>query len=231
MRISRSNGCPQYYHRSGKSDRYGKYIPKRERSVAEQLAQKQYEKDLMQAAETELHLLEICETIKSGVCPEEVYSLLSQERRKLVKPVLMSDDMFVQEWMNREYIGLGFSDDAPELLTDKGERVRSKSELIIANLLAKEGVPYKYECPLRLKGLGIIHPDFTALRRSTRREKYWEHLGMMDDPEYAARAVRKISAYILNGIYPGEGLIITAETSAAPINIREIKMIIEHYLK
>ena len=109
------------------------------------------------------------------------------------------------------------------MLTDRGERVRSKSELIIANLLSKEGIPYKYECPLRLKGFGTVHPDFTALRRNARREIYWEHLGMMDDPEYTARAVRKISAYILNGFYPGEDLIITAETNASPINIRELR--------
>ena len=230
LRISRSNGCPQYYHRRDKADRLGKYIPKKERSTAEQLAQKQYETEVVHAAKEELHLLEIRKEMDSVLPPEEVYSSLTEERRKLVRPVLESEDMFVQEWVSRTYTGLAFSEDSPELLTDRGERVRSKSELIIANLLSKEGIPYKYECPLRLKGFGTVHPDFTALRRNARREIYWEHLGMMDDPEYTARAVRKISAYILNGFYPGEDLIITAETNASPINIRELREIIRHYL-
>ena len=33
------------------------------------------------------------------------------------------------------------TDQFTELLTDKGERVRSKSEMIIANMLAKENIP------------------------------------------------------------------------------------------
>jgi hypothetical protein len=115
------------------------------------------------------------------------------------------------------------------LLTDRGERVRSKSELIIANLLSKEGIPYKYECPLRLKGFGTVHPDFTALRRKARKEIYWEHLGMMDDPEYAEKAVRKISAYGANGFFPGDRLILTAETKSTPLNVRLIRDLIACY--
>ena len=43
------------------------------------------------------------------------------------------------------------------------------------------------------------------------KELYWEHMGMMDNGEYAEKAVRKISAYYQNGIYPGEALILTFE--------------------
>ena len=100
------------------------------------------------------------------------------------------------QWCSKEYEGLPFKEDSPELYTDRGERVRSKSEVIIANLMAKENIPYKYECPLYLNGFGTVHPDFTALNVRERKEYYWEHLGMMEDPEYSEKAVRKISAYI-----------------------------------
>lgn len=35
-------------------------------------------------------------------------------------------------------------------ITDKGERVKSKSELTIANALYRSKIPYKYECPIIL---------------------------------------------------------------------------------
>jgi len=72
---------------------------------------------------------------------------------------------------------------APELYTAKGERVRSKSEIIIADSLMRAGVPYRYEFPIILNGYGKIYPDFTVLNVGLRKELYWEHLGMMDDSE------------------------------------------------
>ena len=66
--------------------------------------------------------------------------------------------------------------------TSKGERVRSKSEVIIADVLNREGVPYRYEYPIYIKGIGKIYPDFTVLNIGIRKEMIWDHFGMMDDP-------------------------------------------------
>ena len=112
----------------------------------------------------------------------------------------------------------------------KGERVRSKSEVIIADMLSKEGIPYRYEYPLYIKGFGKIYPDFTVLNIKKREELLWEHFGMMDDAEYAEAAIRKIATYEQNGIYPGEKLILTYETRKNPINQRVINGLIEHFL-
>lgn len=56
---------------------------------------------------------------------------------------------------------------------------------------------------------------------------YWEHLGMMDDSEYAEKAIRKISEYQRNNIFPGNQLIISAETMSIPVNTQEIRALIE----
>ena len=109
--------------------------------------------------------------------------------------------------------------------------MRSKSELIIADLLYKEGVPYRYEYPLYLNGLGRIYPDFTVLNTKERKELHWEHLGMMDDAEYAENALRRIAVYEKNGIFPGENLILTHETRKNPLDQKIIKMMIANYLK
>ena len=98
-------------------------------------------------------------------------------------------------------------------------------------MLSKEGIPYRYEYPIYLRGVGRIYPDFTVLRVQTRQEVFWEHLGMMDDPVYLENAIKKIVAYEQNGIFPGDNLILTYETKKNVINQRLIKSMIEHYLK
>lgn len=56
-------------------------------------------------------------------------------------------------------------------IRETDERVRSKSEVIIADILNQEGIPYRYECPLQLKGWGKVYPDFTVLSERERPER------------------------------------------------------------
>ena len=58
---------------------------------------------------------------------------------------------------------------------------------------------------------------------------YWEHFGMMDNPEYASPACRKIKTYCDNGIIPSINLIMTYETSACPIGMERIEQVAEYY--
>ena len=53
---------------------------------------------------------------------------------------------------------------------------------------------------------------------------------MMGENLYAQNAVRKINAYIRNGIYPGERLIITYETDKTILDMEIVKMYAEKYL-
>ena len=122
----------------------------------------------------------------------------------------------------------------PEYLTARGERVRSKSEIIIADTLFRLKIPYRYEYPLNLKNTKgeklTLYPDFTCLNLRTRREFYWEHFGMMDNSEYSENVVQKLHLYEQNGIIPGKNLIITMETSTIPINTKQIELLAKSYL-
>ena len=100
----------------------------------------------------------------------------------------------------------------------KGERVRSKTEKIIADTLYHLNIPYRYEYPLNLKGYGIIYPDFTLLDQKTRENVYWEHFGMMENPEYCSKAMKKIDLYGRNGYYTSKNLLLTFESTSQPIN-------------
>ena len=167
-------------------------------------------------------------TIKGNQC-EDIFPKLSDERKQHVHPVEWSGEEYVRQWLKAEYKRKGFRENAPEYYTDAGERVRSKSEVLIAHSLIKHGVPYRYECPLLLKGYGYVYPDFTVLNVRTRKELYFEHLGMMDDADYSRKALQKITLYEKNGIFLGDKLVLTHETSENPLDIRLLDRIIEHY--
>ena len=64
--------------------------------------------------------------------------------------------------------------------TVRGELVRSKSEVIIANALHYNGLDYEYEPELRLEDK-VKRPDFKVEDYDTGVVWYWEHCGMMTD--------------------------------------------------
>ncbi|WP_459832644.1 hypothetical protein [Howardella ureilytica] len=94
--------------------------------------------------------------------------------------------------------------------TIRGELVRSKSEVTIANQLHLHGVDYEYEPELILEGR-VKRPDFKIEDYDTGIVWYWEHCGMMDNPQYARRCEEKEAFYKKNGIKEGKNLIVTCD--------------------
>ena len=76
-------------------------------------------------------------------------------------------------------------------LTD--DMVRSKSEVIIANMLHERGVTFWYERPLKAEDGTLYLPDFTLQVRG--EYVYWEHLGLLSKPEYKAHWDEKKAWY------------------------------------
>jgi hypothetical protein len=85
-----------------------------------------------------------------------------------------------------------------------GPRVRSKSELVIADKLQARRIDYAYEQPLVLPDGRIRYPDFTIADHARGVTYYWEHLGMLADPAYRAPWERKRGEYLAAGIAPHE---------------------------
>ncbi|MCY3808957.1 MAG: AAA family ATPase, partial [Gemmatimonadetes bacterium] len=83
--------------------------------------------------------------------------------------------------------------------TRTGEAVRSKSEVVVANLLHALGISYLYEEPLvsRSDPKDFRLPDFTASYEGD--IYYWEHLGMLTVPDYREAWERKRKWYEANG--------------------------------
>ena len=231
LRVCSSGNRLQYSQRTDPKDFNGIYIKEKDIRLARGLAQKDYDQKVLKVIEKELGCIEKYFSNYPKYSVEQVYEHLHTERQKLICPIRETDEQYVQKWNAIEYEGKGFTDDAPEFYTNRGERVHSKSEWMIADLLDREGIPYRYEYPIYLKGYGKVYPDFTVLNVRKRKEIYYEHLGMMDSPTYAEKAINKIQMYEQNGIYEGENLLLTYETSKTPINPKAILRNIQRYLK
>ncbi len=218
-----------YYHRTEPSDKSGKYIKQSEISLAKALAQREYEEKVIKYADREIARLKEYLSYDFGGL-DDVYTEMMVEKKSLVTPVVMTAEMMVDYMKNIEFDPLGFEPSDPVFTTKNGERVRSKSEIIIANMLYDYGIPYLYEYPLKDGNRIWARPDFTVVNPRTRKQYYWEHFGRMDDPNYVQKNLPKISAYYSHGIFPGENMILTFESSLRPLQTDEMELIIKKYL-
>jgi exodeoxyribonuclease V alpha subunit len=98
-----------------------------------------------------------------------------------------------------------------------GDLVRSKSELVIANLLHERGVPFLYEMQLLAADGTMYLPDFTISWRG--ETYYWEHVGRLDLPTYRNHWNEKLAWY--GEHFPGQ-LLTTYEGATLSRDAAEI---------
>lgn len=85
-------------------------------------------------------------------------------------------------------------------VTSNGTLVRSKNEVIIADILdAVAPGRWRYEQALVGRDGSWRSPDFT-IDTPTGETVYWEHLGMLNNPRYAAKWDAKLHWYRENGV-------------------------------
>ena len=206
-----------------------KYIPLNDKNQIETLLQKDYLKKVLRQAKRELSALEKMSKLYPDTLAEDVFDRMPEGRKCYVKPINVIDDAYAQKWMAAPYKRKPFKKDMPEFYTTKNERVRSKSEVIIADRLRANGIPYRYECPLKV-GKKIIHPDFTILRMSDRKILYHEHCGKMGDPKYIEDMLSRAKDYSLEDIILGDRLFYTFESESTPLDVAMLDMLIKkHY--
>jgi energy-coupling factor transporter ATP-binding protein EcfA2 len=120
--------------------------------------------------------------------------------------------------------------------TRKGISVRSKSEVIIADLLYSKKVDFEYERALEIGGQRKL-PDFTIIDSATGVTYYWEHLGMLQRPSYRKKWEVKKAWYVAQGILDeAEGggiagtLIVTRDEANGSISSKAIEELIDRIL-
>lgn len=170
---------------------------------------------------------------------ELLYTALTRSRTRLVLLLEGTDASFLYELTkpecsdtarrNTNLFSPGIRDDADDIpyaehlvhRTSRGELVRSKSELAIANHLYSVGLDYKYE--RELPGTVDHHklrPDFSFVDDAG-DIILWEHLGMLDRPEYAEGWAWKRAWYARNGYEEGKNLFTTSEIGG--LDMRDVE--------
>ena len=104
-------------------------------------------------------------------------------------------------WMEEEYDRNPYKMETKHFAID-GTALRSKSEMIIYNILKSYNVPFRYESKLLLRnadGFAVtIYPDFTIKSRSGELLAY-EHLGKLSDEQYRNNFASRLALYEGNG--------------------------------
>lgn len=226
MRIARKEDAIEYYYkgidRNNKKGDNGRYMKKNEIDLARRIVQRDYDTSIVKFAEKRIKAIKAFLKNYEETDIKDLYEKMNSYRRELVTTVIISDEEYVRQWQAESYEGKNFANDTQEIITEQGERVRSKSEKIIADKLYALGIPYRYEYPLILEGNIKIYPDFTILRMQQRDEVYLEHFGLMDNSEYVDSVLYKLNTFEKNGIYLGVNLFFTHETSKQPLNTRAL---------
>ncbi len=226
---ARTQGNKNYYfirtRDATTNERTRIYLPKEEIEKGKQIANYDYAKTILAKAERELRHINMLIADYDQGTPEQTYEKMCTARKDLIKPILIPESLYIEEWLSKR-IQLTLKEDYPKpFLTDNQELVRSKSEKIIADKLKHEGIPYKYEEPLILDNKRF-RIDFTILKVSTREEIYWEHFGLVDDIKYFDVMMSKLEIYERHGIYPHKNLIMTFESGRRPISVEVVNNIV-----
>lgn len=160
---------------------------------------------------------------------EKIYENLHPVKKSMIAPLIESHQQFLEVWKNSPYEPMPFRENTRVVSTRDGNRVRSKTERTLYEIFQDYKIPFKYECPLHLRNK-TIYPDFTFIHPYEKSEIYWEHFGMMDDPEYSVNAYLRINEYANNGIFIGENLIVSFEHSMKDLDYTYVKTMIEKFL-
>lgn len=209
-----------------------KYLRKSQKELAEKLALKKYYELVVAEVTEQISVLDIYQSKFASNLKEKSSDLLEESSPyyALLQSHFAKDKLpiSVQKWRDAAY---ETNTSHPEHLihtTLAGHKVRSKSEVIIANLLYTNHIPYRYEAALQLNDL-TVYPDFTILHPTSQQLFYWEHFGMMDKSTYCDAACNKLKSYCYNGIFPSMQLITTYETGKVPIRSEQVQQIIMQY--
>ena len=197
-----------------------KYISLKNPNAAKIVTLKYY-KMLLPFIEKELLALK---HFRDNYFPEEKYNLINQfpdNIKSLITPVIKDQATKCREWAEQKFYSCPYEfDNSSEFITEKNERVRSKAEYIIANMLNDMGLEYRYECEYILNSKSV-YPDFTIMHPITGELYYLEYFGLMDDEEYAAKTMKKIAAYYQTK--DAARFIFLFESFQAPMNVKAIK--------
>ncbi len=185
------------------------YLGKEINPQVQLLQKKYYLRKAIQAMESNISLMEKFLNGYQSIDPNVMQKQFPKAYQSLPQSCFDTAGVFnLDRWGSEFYVKSTSRSENLLNSTKKGDKVRSKSEVIIANAVAVRGLQYRYEEVTYINGYKKA-PDFKVIDPRTGRIIYWEHLGLITDMEYLKQALFRIADYIRDGIVPGVNLILT----------------------
>ena len=217
IKIIKNKTGASYIHY--KNDKYIRTLSSDDKSTIQSYFQSNYENKVYKKSKKLLPTIKRLNKLYEDNLIDDIYDNLDSIKKSIVKPIRKTKKQISEEWLSEGYRSLSI----PK------EEFRSKSEYIITSKLKSKAIPFKYEKELLLREYGRVYPDFTIFDPNTKQEIYWEHFGMMDDPDYRDKTYKKIQAYMDNGYLPGINFIMTFERNVKPLNYKLVDKMISEY--
>ena len=145
--VKKKRKTNQFYKITPDGDRNGKYIKAGERDVAESLVKREYNEKCLNEIEKEIRALEKMLKTCNSENLENVISKLAPVKQTMVMPLVLPREDFIKQWEEEKQqlkekmwpmVMKSYDesmDDEEGVFTEKDEKVRSKSEKIIADKL------------------------------------------------------------------------------------------------
>ena len=237
----KEGGRDQYMHLHYQGGRRVRHGINRDTAIKKALSQKAFAQcagkiltenlSILKDASGRIKAFDIDEILKSmpaaySKFPESYFF----DREEMVTQLHLSGEEQVRimrhrEWGQQDYRASTYHPEWKKHRTSQGLKVRSKSEALIMERLYYHGIDVRYEQEL-VFGNEQIAPDFT-FEGEDGQLFIWEHLGMMDDPDYAARNYNKLFKYYKHGFVLGRNLIVSFDRDGM-IDMKQIDSIIKN---
>ena len=112
-----------------------------------------------------------------------------------------------------------------------GTLMRSKSEVIIANMMLMAGIPFVYEAPMFIEGQMLL-PDFKILSMiDLKTVIIIEHQGMVFADDYANKFIRSVKQYLKSEWIPNQNLFFTFDNAKETLDVRQVTSILRKYIQ
>ena len=140
-------------------------------------------------------------------------------------PGFMSSD----EWLKQQYSSTLPTAEKTHITAD-GKTARSKSELVLHNILTQLGIPFKNDVDINLRtetGEKVYKNADFVMPGKHGEYIILEHFGMLDSEDYLLRAIHKIRIYGLNGYTLNDRLFISMDGFNGSLNAQALRDMIE----
>ncbi len=234
-RVHRNNGREELYlHFHSPEQRHPHnykrvYVNDSLKAEANLVAEKMYAEVLSKDISNRIEVIDaLLNNFRTPYCSEELLCNNPWLAQLLPKRQLEDDRHF--QWKKKPYErNWEYKENLIYPTIVPGLKVRSKSEALIVSRLENYSIPYHYDEVLNLNGTRISI-DFRCLNVNTEKVWYWDHRGMMDNPDYLRKTLFCEKTFFDAGIIQGINLIVTAETKKSPLDMLLVDEMIRIFL-